>query len=272
MSGAEDSGEEAPTKPDVVVIGSKQDAAVPPLDAGKEKVPTESAQPAQPKPDASSLPPKGEGLLPTVDAGDGGGRERDATVPAPVPDAGGPTEMGPVDAGKVVPPTPVDAGTPPVPPVDAGPPVVPDAGRTGCLAGTYKGSFEGEISALLGAIRIDVAGDMTIDVELSGAGDRLMIRTGVLQGTDTSDQKNPLFARISGTLNCATKKLENGTISDGTYNRVDPIWGGPPTTTTFAGTAAGSYSTSPPAAYGTWMVKNGTGTRTSMGTFNVTLQ
>jgi hypothetical protein len=268
MSSVEDSGEEAPTHPDVVVIGSKQDAGSPLLDAAK---PAEPVLPVQPKPDASSLPPTSEGSPLPVDAG---GRERDANVPVPGPDAGGsPTEMGPVDAGKVVPPAPVDAGTPP-PPVDAGPPVVPDAGRVGCLPGIYKGSFEGEISALLGAIRIDVAGDMTIEVELSGAGDRLMIRNGVLQGTDTSADKNPLFARIAGTLNCASKKLENGVISDGTYNRVDPIWGmaGQPTTTTFAGTAAGSYSTSPPAAYGTWMVKNGSGTRTSMGTFNVTLQ
>jgi len=275
MSGVEDSGDETPSDPGVVVIGSKQDAATPQLDAAQ---PAEPVLPAQPKPDASRPPAKGEGgegpPLPT-DAGGTVGRAPEASVPAPVADAGGgPTEPGPFDAGNPLPPTPVDAGdagTPPTP-VDAGPPVVPDAGRVGCLAGIYKGGFEGEISALLGAIRIDVAGEMTIEVELSGSGDRLTIRSGVLQGTDTSADKNPLFARIAGTLNCATKKLENGVISDGTYNRVDPIWGGPPTTTTFSGTAAGSYSTSPPAAYGTWMVKNGNGTRTSMGTFNVTLQ
>jgi len=280
MSDVEDAGDdEAPAPPDVVVIGSKQDAAgTPPLDAATP------AEPVLPRPDASrpdaSRPeaPPDAAQRPaeagTVD------RERDASAPAPVPDAGdSPTEPGPVDAGQILPPVEVDAGEPP--PVDAGPPpapdagtpVVPDAGRVGCLPGTYKGGFEGEISALLGLIRIDVAGEMTIDVELSGSGDRLTIRNGLLQGTDTSEDKNPLFARISGVLNCATKKLENGVISDGTYNRVDPLRpGSQPTTTTFSGTATGSYSTNPPAAVGTWTVKNGSGTRTSMGTFNVTLQ
>lgn len=163
------------------------------------------------------------------------------------------------DAGSKVPAEPVDAGA-------------HDAGKVGCLPGTYVGSFEGEISALLGAIRIEVAGDITIDVELSGTVDRLTVRKGVLQGTDTSADKNPLFARIGGVLNCATKKLERGTITDGTYNRVDPIWGGPPTTTTFSGTIAGIYSTNPPAAVGTWMVENATGTRQSMGTWNAALR
>lgn len=271
MSGTEDSGEAPSTAgPDVVVIGSKQDASPEArLDAA---TPTSPVKPAA---DAAGPPPT-EAPLEPVDAG-GATVKQDASAPDA---AVRPPESGPIDAGSALPPTePTDAGAPPTrppaepPPVDAGPPLVPDAGRVGCLAGTYKGSFEGEISALLGAIRIDVAGDMTIEVELSGTGEHLMIRNGILQGTDTSEQKNPLFARISGSLNCATKKLENGVISDGTYNRVDPVWPvGPPTTTTFAGTATGIYSTSPPAAVGTWTVKNASGSRTSMGTFNVTLQ
>jgi hypothetical protein len=201
--------------------------------------------------------------------------------PKPVTDAGLPTS----DRDARTPAEPFDAGAPDagVEPVvdagapvhgDAGSPVVTDAGRVGCLPGIYKGAFAGEISALLGVVRIDVAGDITIDVALAEQdGERLKIRTGVLQGTDTSDQKNPLFARIGGVLNCATKKLENGTISDGTYNRVDPLFPfNGPTTTTFSGTVSGVYSTSPPAAVGTWMVKNGSGTRTSMGTWNAALQ
>lgn len=246
----DDNGQDS-TPPPAVVVDSKLDGGTARLDASR----------------------------PASDPADAGTRAADAAVFEP----GRPEQGTPYDAGKPatqedakVPETDVpDSGPPAV--EDAGPPAVPDAGaadagRTGCLPGIYKGAFQGEISALLGAIRIDVAGDITIDVELDGSGDRLNVKTGVLQGTDTSDDKNPLFARIGGVLNCATKMIENGTITDGTYNRVDPIWGGPPTTTTFSGTITGIYSTSPPAAVGTWMVKNASGTRTSMGTWDAILQ
>ena len=269
MSERDDGGEDGTrTPPDVVVIGSKQD------DSGAGESDASSARPEA----GSALPPADGGAKPkdaaVVDAGAGStadgpklpsdAGERDARTPADPLDAGAPDSgVAPV----------IDASAPPERP-DAGQPVAPDAGKTGCLPGTYKGSFQGEISALLGLVRIDVAGDITIQVELAETnGDRLKIGVGVLQGTDTSDQKNPLFARIGGVLNCATKKLENGTITDGTYNRVDPLnpFSGP-TTTTFSGTIGGVYSTNPPAAVGTWMVTNGSGTRTSMGTWNAALQ
>jgi hypothetical protein len=255
------SDEQASTPPPgAVVVDSK-------LDAGAARV--DSARPPGARSDAST----GAADAGFIEPGDASeGPLHDASAPAPRKDAGVP-ETGAPDASD--PPPQPDSGPPPEP-GDAGSPEVHDAGRTGCLAGTYKGSFQGEISALLGAVRIDVAGDITIDVELTGSGDRLTVRTGVLQGTDTSEDKNPLFARIGGVLNCATKKIENGTITDGTYNRVDPIWGpvtgDPPTTTTFSGTIAGIYSTSPPAAVGTWSVKNASGSRTSMGTWDATLQ
>jgi hypothetical protein len=269
----DDAGEVEPEPPpDVVVIGSKQDAAASapvrdaasaPVDAGRPLALVDSGE--RPKDagvtDGGSLPPEGE-PKPVADAGQTSS-DRDARMPAE------PYDAGAQDAGVTL---PVDAGT--AMPVDAGAPPVADAGRVGCFPGTYKGSFEGEISALLGVIRIDVAGDITIEVELGAQdGDRLMIRHGVLQGTDTSEDKNPLFARIGGVLNCATKKLENGTITDGTYNRVDPLrpFEGP-TTTTFSGTISGVYATNPPAAVGTWMVKSQNGARTSMGTFNAALQ
>jgi hypothetical protein len=253
--------QETTPPPGAVVVDSK-------LDAGAARI--DAARPPGGRSDAST----GAGDAGFIEPGGASeGTAYDASAPAPPNDASVPQssvpEPGTPDAS--APPPPADSGPPPEP-VDAGSPEVHDAGRTGCLAGTYKGSFQGEISALLGAIRIDVAGDITIEVELSGSGDRLTVRTGVLQGTDTSEDKNPLFARIGGVLNCATKKIENGTITDGTYNRVDPIWGGEPTTTTFSGTIAGIYSTSPPAAVGTWTVKNASGSRTSMGTWDATLQ
>ena len=267
----------------VVVIGASRDgsatepdAAVPSLDGSSGSEPTGSGE-IRPHDGGAIAPGDSASAQPPLE---GGG----AT------EAGGPTAIGDgaADAGTVAPsnppdasspPTVVDAGLPPVvdagppPVVDAGPPPVVDAGRVGCLAGRYKGTFAGEISALLGLVRIDVAGDITIDVDLVGApGDRLQIRNGLLQGTDTSEQRNPLFARISGVLNCATKQLENGSITDGTYNRVDPIWGGPPTTTTFTGTITGNYVDNPPSAAGTWQVQNDTGTRTSVGTWNAALE
>lgn len=276
MSERDGGGEVEPENPpDVVVIGSKQDAAANNPEAPDATRVEPDAGPAVPAKDSGARPKDASatdagseqtdtGAPPVTDAGQAP-PDRDARTPAEPLDAGAP------DTG--VEPPPVDAAAPPVR-VDAGAPVVADAGRVGCLPGRYKGAFEGEISALLGLIRIDVAGDITIDVELGAQdGDRLMIRHGVLQGTDTSEDKNPLFARIGGVLNCATKKLENGTITDGTYNRVDPLR--PlegPTTTTFTGTIGGVYATNPPAAVGTWMVKSANGARTSMGTWNAALE
>jgi hypothetical protein len=269
MSERSDGGEvEAPSDPDVVVIGSKQDAAsalgsdaaLARADAGESASAPDAG--AKPKDGAVVEAGSDETGDPAADASTDTS-DRDATTPAEPLDSGGP------DAGV----EPASDAAPPVQP-DTGAPASADAGRVGCLPGIYKGAFDGEISALLGLVRIDVAGDISIDVELGESnGDRLKIRTGVLQGTDTSDQKNPLFARIGGVLNCATKKLENGTITDGTYNRVDPLYPlSGPMTTTFSGTISGIYSTDPPAAVGTWTVKNGTGTRTSMGTWNAALQ
>lgn len=236
--------DEEPTPPTVVV--SELDAGRPRFDASRPTPPSADAD--TPSDDAASFEP---------------GRPDEEPEPT---DAG--SEPPAVEDAEVEDAQVVDAGAP-VEAQDAG---ERDAGKMGCLPGTYEGSFKGEISALLGAIRIDVAGRISIDVELSGTGDRLRVRTGVLQGTDTSEDKNPLFARIGGVLNCATKMIEDGTITDGTYNRVDPIWGGPPMTTTFSGTIGGVYSTSPPAAVGTWMVRNATGTRTSMGTWDAALR
>jgi hypothetical protein len=266
----DDGAAEAGTPPDVVVIGAKQDDASTPSGSDGASGQEGGSEP----PIDGGVKPKDAAVVDASPSQTNGGKRPDAGADPSEPDARTPAE--PMDAGASdtsVPPPVVDAAAPVVPP-DAALPLVPDAGRTGCLPGTYKGSFEGEISALLGLVRIDVAGDITIEVDLEQAGgDRLKVKTGILQGTDTSDQKNPLFARIGGTLNCATKKLENGTITDGTYNRVDPLYPWqPPTTTTFSGTISGVYSTSPPAAVGTWMVTNDTGTRTSMGTWNAALE
>ena len=268
--------------PGVVVIGATRDGSATAVDAA---LPSGDASPRTPA-TGEGRPSPTDGGVATAPAEPSGQRAPDGggpTAPARADDAGGGTAMGngPADAGTVPPvsaedagpppPTVVDASSPPV--VDAGPPPAVDAGRVGCLPGLYKGKFKGEISALLGLVMIEVGGDITIEVDLVGApADRLRIRNGLLQGTDTSEQRNPLFARISGVLNCSTKQLENGTITDGTYNRVDPIWGGPPTTTTFTGTVTATYSDNPPSADGTWQVQNATGTRTSIGTWNAALQ
>lgn len=146
-----------------------------------------------------------------------------------------------------------------------------DAGSR-CIPGRYVGAFAGEISALLGLIRLDITGTISLEIAATANGDQLQIKNGKLMGTDQDG--NPLTALVSGTLNCATLKLENGRITEGAYNRVDPIFGGPPSTTNFSGTATATYNPTqnPPSAQGKWEVKNSDESRGGSGSWTATLQ
>ena len=226
----------------------------------------DSARPAAPPRDAQTVPiVDARGNVPPADAGQTG--EGEGTLEAGQPDATAPqdaTMPPPMEAGP--PPTP-EAGPPEAGPPDAGP---ADAGLR-CIPGTYSGAFAGEISALFGIIRIDIQGTISIDISPPAEStDQLPIRNGKLDGKDT--ENNPITATISGTINCTTRRLENGRILNGMYTRRDPIYGGPPRTVGFNGTATAIYNLDPPSATGQWEVVNETGLRAGSGTWSTTLR
>lgn len=178
--------------------------------------------------DAAAARPVEAGLAPdaalsAVDASsprDAGNSARDAGPKPPVPDAGKP------------------------PPVDAG---------SRCVAGVYTGTFSGEISALLGVIRRDINGTISITVADTGTGDRLRIQAGALSGKD--ENGNPVTATVNGTINCTSGRLENGELVDGKYVGPDPLTQRT-TTTEFSGSLTGTYSFDPPSASGQWEVRD----------------
>lgn len=232
----------------------------PPSDAGPILTPRNDA--ARPPAPEAGTPPVGEG------PGEDGGAEPvvDASVPK--------SDAGPAkDASQPPPPPPppVDASSPDASAPDASGPV--EAGMPGrrCPPGTYAGSFSGEISALLGLVRIDITGTISIDIgEPEPNGQLLPIRNGKLMGKDQDD--NPINAVITGTLNCGTLRLDNGRISGGTYTRRDPLWGGPPTTVRFTGSATATFNLDPPSATGRWEVENENGLRGGSGVWSATLR
>jgi hypothetical protein len=92
-------------------------------------------------------------------------------------------------------------------PVNEGPP--PD-----CVAGLYEGTFTGVISAA-GYSDIAVYGtvSMTMEqVQIPGEEFRFEIRDGTMSGL--AMDSFPFEGTLSGTLNCQTATLENGSIDD----------------------------------------------------------
>ncbi|HVZ34783.1 MAG TPA: hypothetical protein VG963_20290 [Polyangiaceae bacterium] len=173
-------------------------------------------------------------------------------------DASGEAEATtPLDSGAVV---PADAGA------ESGSSDI-DAGL-GCVAGTYRGVFEGIISAFFGLVQIEISGTISIEVPLSGSGDMFSIQNGKIDGAD--QDHNPIAATVLGTVNCTTGKIENGQLVDGTYTRPD-LFGTTTTTITFAGTVDGTYYNNPPSAIGRWQAA-GSDMATGSGTWTASLQ
>lgn len=174
-------------------------------------------------------------------------------------DAAAPNNAAPLDAGTA---KPADA---PVTPPDAG-----VLARKGCVPGTYRGVFEGDITALLGHVHIRISGDLLIDLTGAVGATQLEVRNGRLQGTDQSG--NPIEARVTGRVDCRTLQLTGGLLSSGSYRRRDPIWGGPAVTIGFRGVATGTFFDDPASAIGRWEVVNERGTRSGSGTWTARIQ
>jgi len=236
--------------------------------------------------DDEDMPPESDAPTGQRDAGarDGGPSQPDARVhDASAPDAA-PTEgdggvggavrdaNGATGRDAALAPTtsPSDAGTR----SPQGSTVPSDAGMgtspLGCVAGTYRGVFNGDISALGGFVQIRIAGDTTIDLTGTVGARELAIQNGKLQGADQSG--NPIEARITGRVDCRTHQVLNGQLLSGSYRRRDPIWGGLPITVGFSGRATGTFFDDPPSAIGRWEVTNDRGTRSGSGTWTARIQ
>jgi hypothetical protein len=209
--------------------------------------------------------------LPADGSGDGGawsgdGDSADAGRLDPSDDHPGPSGDGDGDDPTMS--DAPDASDPPGPPKpDAGPPDLPaDSGppvSTECQPGTYVGSFSGKITALF-VVNINITGDISIDALTAAGGDVLTIDHGKVTGSDSDG--NPVTADVTGTLDCATKQLMNGALSNGVYTRKIINQ-----TVNFAGTVQAVYAPgNPPAVSGVWQTSGGV--EMGSGNFNAVLR
>jgi hypothetical protein len=175
------------------------------------------------------------------DAGDGTAIGTDGTAPQPDGNGGGARNDGganPVDGAA---PTQVDeAGILFINAVDG-------ATLGGCVPGTYVGTFDCTITAILGLIQIPWKGPMSLTLmgqqSASGEFTMLAIAPGAhISGTDQYD--GSFSANLSGTLDCATQKLKGAL--DGTYLLMSGLVN---INAMFAGNLAGDYAATatPPA-------------------------
>lgn len=150
--------------------------------------------------------------------------------------------------------TPNDAATGTGP--DTGMPVDnrPDTGSPQdeapeCLAGTYVGTFSGNITALF-FLNLPISGQLELDVTNAEGDDVLIIENGRIDGNDQDG--NPVEAQINGQLDCTTRTL-TGTLDNGVYRRLSINQ-----TVNFSGTTNGTYVPGdPPVAMGTWRTSGG---------------
>jgi hypothetical protein len=192
-------------------------------------------------PDAGSIEvPSDEDDVPTDDG-------------APTDDGTPADDGGELDAALPDPPDDDDDG--PAPEEDAA--VMP---VSECKAGTYRGTFNGNIAAFF-IINIPISGTIAIDVITSGDDpEMLVIDNGKVVGTD--DDGNPVNADVFGMLRCSTKTLEGGELRNGVYVRQSINQ-----TVNFSGTVQAVYHAGdPPSVSGTWSTQGGV--ESGSGPFN----
>lgn len=224
---AEDDDDDAPPVRD----GGAKDSGTNDAASGRDGAVDAGSRPSDDRPDAA-------GPTPTLDAGEA---RPDAAAPsrdAAVSDAG----AQPADAASVR-----DAAPPP-------PPI--------CAAGTYRGSFSGQIRS--GGESTGAKGSVTL--VLTGGEPKLNIQEGTFSGQD--DGGHALRARITGALNCTTRALEGARLLDGVYDmRVGLL-----SSISFTGALTGNVGGNPAQVQGNWTLESNLGTRSGSGTFNANKQ
>jgi hypothetical protein len=112
-----------------------------------------------------------------------------------------------------------------------------------CMPGLYEGSFEGPVTFAVGSVN-SVSGSVRAELLLNASADHLQIRDGMMVGKDSTGVG--MSAVWTGSLNCATKTLENGRHETGAWANGS----------TFTGTLEGAYSVNPYSVSGTWKVQS----------------
>jgi hypothetical protein len=228
---------------------SGSDAAVPSVVRDASVATPVAATDAGRAVDAAADAGKADAAAPSV-APDAG--KSDAAVVVASEDAATPV-ANPSDAGKADAAVPAADSGPTSPPADAGSDAAAPANpSTRCVPGTYKGSFSGQVSlipSLFGSLlSADITGAITIQMGTNTSGSQLIISNGSVTGKDQDG--NPITAVVTGTLDCATKKLQNGKLTNGKYVRTSG-------TVDFTGTVTADYSPNPPSAAGSWKTSGG---------------
>jgi hypothetical protein len=131
-----------------------------------------------------------------------------------------------------------------------------------CKAGHYVGDFNGTFvpSAVVFPLPIPVTGNVDLNLSESANGEFFDISDGKVSGL--ANGLFPYSADVQGTLNCITRKLENGFLKNGKYNvgGVDYPFEGP--VTADYDTLIFSF------VNGTWNVKEPNPTYGGNGTWN----
>jgi hypothetical protein len=181
--------------------------------------------------------------------GAGSGGDANGASGGSAPSSGG---SGPSDPGTPNPVSAPDGGHLPFGGYD---PTVhfdwPESAQVGsCKAGHYSGSFTGMYASGLTfvGVPIPVAGNLSLTLAQSADGEFFEITGGHICGT--ADGLFPFKADVSGTLDCKTGQLVNGTLTNGAYYLGLPgIPGG-----TFDGPFPATYDKISHSFTGTWKV------------------
>jgi hypothetical protein len=98
------------------------------------------------------------------------------------------------------------------------PDTTPTAGS--CKAGSYTGTFAGTyLSPFAVLLPVPITGNVTHRLEQASTGEFFQIKDGRVEGTaDTPIGPVPFEADFVGELDCATAKLVNAELQNGTYN------------------------------------------------------
>jgi hypothetical protein len=214
---------------------------------------TDASEPEDVLPDAAVSMPRDAGKR---DAGAGAGADagkaaRDASLASAGRDAS-PAISNARDAGAET-----DTGAA-APIVDAGNPVT-----SSCRAGTYAGTFEGELSLVAG-IDHPVRGTVSLPTVLAADRDALQFESGTFTGSD--DDGNVVTATVRGSFRCSTGALESAAIGELDYARrlINP-------STRYALNLGGSYASASSSASGSWTADSQNSTGRGKGTWSVTL-
>jgi hypothetical protein len=116
-----------------------------------------------------------------------------------------------------------------------------------CKPGIYTGTFTGSIQ-LAGLSLSSVTGTVRAEMTLDAAAAHLVFDGAKVMGVDQDG--NRLTVELSGKVNCADNRLEDGRLKNGNFRNIDAD-----SDTAFTGAAEATYSQEPYSLIGTFTVE-----------------